>query len=235
MPQWSSIYDKQMLEIQRLSNGQQVVDTVRLECVDALKIYTLLGRAPLELCVMEQLAKQEILYIHYPGSKLPAKMTEAQEIVFKALKKTVEGIESWEDTEYGRFWKKEATLRLRALQYDKMKAMRQERRDADLIALDISLWNFTIEEVMDDSTATILDSHVAQLERELKILRYDIAKLSEIRLDNCLLFSHNDCRNGNFLLRRVCLLFRKIIKLEFAWSWHSWKLTPIYSVRWMPL
>ena len=184
MPQWSSIYDKQMLEIQRLSNGQQVVDTVRLECVDALKIYTLLGRAPLELCVMEQLAKQEILYIHYPGSKLPAKMTEAQEIVFKALKKTVEGIESWEDTEYGRFWKKEATLRLRALQYDKMKAMRQERRDADLIALDISLWNFTIEEVMDDSTATILDSHVAQLERELKILRYDIAKLSEQGIGN---------------------------------------------------
>ena len=183
-PQWSSVYEKQMLEIQRLSNGQQVVDTVRLKCVDSLKVYTLLGRAPLELCVMEQLAKQEILYIHYPGSKLPVKMTEAHKIVFKALKKTVEGIESWEDTEYGRFWKKEATLRLRALQYDKMKAMRQERRDADLIDLDISLWDFTTEEVMDDSTATILDSHVAQLERELKILRYDIAKLSEQGVGN---------------------------------------------------
>ena len=184
MPQWSSVYEDQMLEIQRLSNGQQVVDTVRLECVDALKVYTLLGRAPLELCVMEQLAKQEILYIHYPGSKLPVKMKQSQQVVFKALEQTVKGIQEWEETEYGRFWKKEATLRLRALQYDKMKAMRQERRDANLIALDVSLWDFTSQEVMDESTSTILDSHVSQLERELKILRYDIAKLSEQGVGN---------------------------------------------------
>ena len=184
MPQWSSVYEDQMLEIQRLSNGQQVVDTVRLECVDALKVYTLLGRAPLELCVMEQLAKQEILYIHYPGSKLPTKMKQSQQVVFKALEQTVKGIQEWEETEYGRFWKKEATLRLRALQYDKMKAMRQERRDANLIALDVSLWDFTSQEVMDESTSTILDSHVSQLERELKILRYDIAKLSEQGVGN---------------------------------------------------
>jgi hypothetical protein len=184
MPQWSSVYEEQMLEIQRLSNGQQVVDTVRLDCVDALKVYTLLGRAPLELCVMEQLAKQEILYIHYPGSKLPVKMKQSQQVVFKALEQTVKGIQEWEETEYGRFWKKEATLRLRALQYDKMKAMRQERRDANLIALDVSLWDFTSQEVMDESTSTILDSHVSQLERELKILRYDIAKLSEQGVGN---------------------------------------------------
>ena len=36
---------------------------------------------------------------------------------------------------------------------------------------------FCPEEVMDESTATILDAHVAQLERELSILIYDIQDL----------------------------------------------------------
>ena len=54
-------------------------------------------------------------------------------------------------------------LRLRALQYDKMTALRQENREAPLIEQDSSLWDFQSEEVMDESTATILDAHVAQL------------------------------------------------------------------------
>ncbi len=176
-PTWSAVYEEQMMEIERLGNGTDVVAAIRLKCVDALKPFSLLGRAPLELCVMEQLSQQEILYIHYPGKTLPKKLQTAQALVFDALKSSVQGIQSWEDTEYGRFWKKEATLRLRALQYDKMTALRQENREAPLIEQDSSLWDFQPEEVMDDSTATILDAHVAQLERELSILIYDIQDL----------------------------------------------------------
>ena len=176
-PEWSAVYEEQMAEIARLEKGQAVVDEVRLRCVDSLKPFTLLGRAPLELCVMEQLARQEILYIHYPGTTVPQKLQAAQSIVFDALESVVQQIQSWEDTEYGRFWKKEATLRLRSLQYDKMTALRQENREAKLIAQDHSLWDFQSEEVMDESTATILDAHVAQLERELSILIYDIRDL----------------------------------------------------------
>jgi len=87
-------------------------------------------------------------------------------------------VKAWEDTEYGRFWKKEANLRLQRLQYDKMTAMRQEGRTGELIPLDTSLWEFRPAETMDDSTATILDAHVAQLERELSILIYDIGELA---------------------------------------------------------
>ena len=176
-PVWSAVYEEQMVEIERLSNGQAVVDDVRLNCVDALKPFSLLGHAPLELCVMEQLARQEILYIHYPGSTVPKKLQTAQSVVFASLEDSVQNIQGWEDTEYGRFWKKEATLRLRALQYDKMTALRQENREAQLIAQDHSLWAFRPEEFMDESTATILDAHVAQLERELSILVYDIQDL----------------------------------------------------------
>ena len=68
-------------------------------------------------------------------------------------------------------------MRLRSLQYDKMTALRQENREAPLIEQDTSLWRFQPEEVMDESTATILDAHVAQLERELSILIYDIQDL----------------------------------------------------------
>jgi hypothetical protein len=84
-PSWSTVYEEQMLEIERLSNGAAVIDGVRLNCVDSLKLYGLLGRAPIEICVMEQLARQEILYIHYPGKTLPAKMITAQGMVFEAL------------------------------------------------------------------------------------------------------------------------------------------------------
>ena len=176
-PGWSAVYEEQMLEIERLSNGQAVVDDVRISCVNALKSFSLLGHAPLELCVMEQLARQEILYIHYPGSTVPKKLQMAQAEVFEALEDSVHNIQGWEETEYGRFWKKEATLRLRGLQYDKMTALRQENREAPLVAQDHSLWAFRPEEVMDESTATILDAHVAQLERELSILIYDIKDL----------------------------------------------------------
>jgi len=177
-PVWSVIYEEQMVEIERLNNGQAVVDDVRLRCVDALKPYVTLGHAPLELCVMEQLAKQEILYIHYPGSKLSPKLEASQAIVFAALQQSVAKVKAWKDTEYGRFWKKEANLRLQRLQYDKMTAMRQEGRTGELIPLDTSLWSFRPTEIMDDSTATILDAHVAQLERELSILVYDIGELA---------------------------------------------------------
>ncbi len=173
-PQWSAVYEEQMVEIGRLGDGDAVVDSVRLTCEKALALYTQLGHAPRDICVMEQLAKQEILYIRYPGKTLPSKMKTAQTEVFDALSKTVERIQAWENTEYGRFWKKEATLRLRALQYEKMTAMRQEGREASFVPLDTSLWAFRNPEVMDDSTATILDAHVAQLERELRILIYDI-------------------------------------------------------------
>ena len=189
------------MEIERLSNGQAVVDDIRLKCVDALKPFALLGHAPLELCVMEQLARQEILYIHYPGSSVPQKLQTAQSIVFAALEDSVQNIQTWEDTEYGLFWKKEGTLRLRALQYDKMTALRQENREAQLIPQDHSLWAFRPEEVMDESTATILDAHVAQLERELSILIYDI-KIWKIRVvghrcDRCLCYFLKDYRSGN--------------------------------------
>lgn len=176
-PTWSAVYEEQMMEIDRLGKGSAVVDAVRLKCAEELKPFSLLGRAPLELCVMDQLAQQEILYIHYPGKTVPQKLQSAQEVVFAALKNSVQQIQSWEDTDYGRFWKKEATLRLRALQYDKMTALRQENREAPLIAQDHSLWDFQPEEVMDESTATILDAHAAQLERELSILMYDIQDL----------------------------------------------------------
>ncbi len=178
-PQWSAVYEDQMVEIGRLSNGDGVVDAVRLTCEDALKLYTQLGHAPREICVMEQLAKQEILYIRYPGKTLPSKMKNAQTDVFDALSGTVQNIQQWEDTEYGRFWKKEATLRLRALQYEKMTAMRQEGREASFVPLDTSLWAFRNPESMDESTATILDAHVAQLERELRILIYDIENIGD--------------------------------------------------------
>ena len=177
IPTWSAVYEEQMREIERLGNGESVVDEVRLRCVEELKPFSLLGRAPLELCVMEQLAQQEILYIHYPGNTVPKKLKTAQGVVFSALKESVQKIQSWEDTEYGRFWKKEGVLRLRALQYEKMTALRQENREAPLIEQDSSLWSFQPEEVMDESTATILDAHVAQLERELSILIYDIQDL----------------------------------------------------------
>ena len=176
-PEWSAVYEEQMTEIARLEKGQAVVDDVRLRCVEALQPFTLLGRAPLELCVMEQLARQEILYIHYPGTTVPKKLQAAQSVVFDALESVVTQLQSWEDTEYGRFWKKEATLRLRALQYDKMTALRQENRTAKLIEQDHSLWHFQSEERMDESTAAILDAHVAQLERELSMLMYDIRDL----------------------------------------------------------
>lgn len=176
-PTWSAVYEEQMMEIERLGNGEGVVEEVRLQCVEALEPFSLLGRAPLELCVMEQLAQQEILYIHYPGNTVPKKLKSAQSVVFAALEESVQQIQSWEDTEYGRFWKKEGVLRLRSLQYEKMTALRQENREAPLIEQDSSLWSFQPEEVMDESTATILDAHVAQLERELSILIYDIQDL----------------------------------------------------------
>ena len=110
---------------------------------------------------MEQLAQQEILYIRYPGNTLPKKLQTAQGVVFAALEDSVQKVQAWEDTEYGHFWKKEGTLRLRSLQYDKMTALRQENREAPLIEQDTSLWHFQPEEVMDESTATILDAHVA--------------------------------------------------------------------------
>ena len=88
---------------------------------------------------------------------------------FCTLEDSVHNIQEWEDAIWA-FLEKEATLRLRGLQYDKMTALRQENREAPLIAQDHSLWTFRPEEVMDESTATILDAHVAQLEREYPFL-----------------------------------------------------------------
>ena len=36
-PEWSAIYDEQIQEIQRLSDGQSVVDDIRLQCTEELR------------------------------------------------------------------------------------------------------------------------------------------------------------------------------------------------------
>ena len=179
-PEWSAIYDEQIQEIQRLSDGQSVVDDIRLQCTEELEIYSLLGHAPRNLCVLRQLALQDILYVRYPGTTLPKAFIESQQIVYSAFQEQVQMIQAWEDTEYGRFWKKEASLQLRALQYEKMTAMRQHRRQGELVELDFSLWNFREPEMMEVSTATILDAHVAHLEREARILIYDIDDIGKL-------------------------------------------------------
>ena len=178
-PEWSTVYMEQMQEIERLSDGNAVVDAVRLTCAESMKPYVDLGRAPLELCVLRQLGNQDMLYVQYPGSKLPEKMQKAQKAVFDAVQASADSIVEWEDTEYGRFWKKEATMMAREIQYDKMTAMRQQNREGTLLSWKVSLWEFQPEELMDESTATILDAHLAQLERELRILRYDLNALGE--------------------------------------------------------
>ena len=158
-------------------------------------------------------------------------MQVAQAIVFEALEDSVQNIQGWEDTEYGRFWKKDATHRLRALQYDKMTALRQENREASLIAQDHSLWMFRPEEVMDESTATILDAHVAQLERELSILIYDIQDLetqgrgSQMRQILCSF--KKDCR-VEFTPKPVCLLFQRTTLFVHGWNWLFWRLIQSY-------
>ena len=180
VPEWSAIYDEQIQEIQRLSDGQSVVDDIRLICTETLKEYSLLGHAPRNLCVLRQLALQDMLYVRYPGTTLPKAFIESQQVVYSAFQEQVQMIQAWEDTEYGRFWKKEASLQLRELQYEKMKAMRQHRREGELVDLDFSLWDFREPEMMEVSTATILDGHVAQLEREARILIYDIDDIGKL-------------------------------------------------------
>lgn len=179
-PEWSAIYDEQIQEIQRLSDGQTVVDEIRLQCTEVLKEYSLLGHAPRNLCVLRQLALQDILYVRYPGTTLPKAFIDAQQLVYSAFQEQVQMIQAWEDTEYGRFWKKEASLQLRSLQYEKMTAMRQHRRQGELVELDFSLWDFREPEMMEVSTATILDAHVAHLEREVRILIYDIDDIGKL-------------------------------------------------------
>ena len=106
MPQWSAIYDEQIQEIQRLSDGQGVVDAVRTECARTLEEFALLGDAPRHLCELRQLAVQDILYVRYPGANIPTEFMDAQTIVFDALKDKLSSIQAWEGTEYGRFFKK---------------------------------------------------------------------------------------------------------------------------------
>ena len=153
----------------------------------------------------------------------PKKLQTAQGVVFAALEDSVQKVQSWEDTEYGRFCKKEVTLRLRALQYDKMTALRQENREAPLIEQDSSLWNFQSEEVMDESTATILDAHVAQLERELSILIYDIQDLENqgrgSQMRQLFVLFPKRLQEWEFFTQPVSLRFRKIMLFGFEWNW----------------
>ncbi len=177
---WSAVYEEQMMEIKRLTDGQMVVDTIRLSCVDELKEFSLLGYAPVDLCVLRHLALQDILYVRYPGAKYPKGFQVAQNLVFTALKEHVEKIHDWEDSEYGRFWKKEASLMLRSLQYEKLSALRKNRRDGNVVQVDYSLWAFQPEELMEPSTETILDAHLSHLEREFRALIYDTNDLESM-------------------------------------------------------
>lgn len=182
--EWSGIYEEQVALTQRLTDTSTLLTEVQNDCQQLTDVYALLGHAPFELCRLSQLGQLDVLYTTYPGRDLTPELKKGQEVIFKELQASVQRIQDWQSNEYGVFWQKEAAILLRKVQYDKIQALRSMRRTGKVPQLNMNLWEYKEmgQDEVAQSTWNILDAHVAQIEREIAYVIYDLQQLDEMVL-----------------------------------------------------
>ena len=166
---------EQMLD--RVAHADTILQQTADQCSALLTTYKVLGEAIVDICTLQQLLNYDVLYVRYPGRDLPKAIVNQQAAISKAIASTVQKIDSWENDEYSVFWKKEAYVAIQQSQYAKIQAMREKGRVSPLVNMDMNLWEYRPEQEISISTSYILDAHLQQIERELRILNYDITHL----------------------------------------------------------
>ena len=166
---------EQMLD--RVAHADTILQQTADQCSVLLTTYKVLGEAILDICTLQQLLNYDVLYVRYPSRDVPKEIAKQQAAVSKAIASTVQKIDSWDNDEYSVFWKKEAYVAIQQSQYAKIQAMREKGRMSPLVNMEMNLWAYRPEQEISTSTAYILDAHLQQIERDLRILNYDIVHL----------------------------------------------------------
>lgn len=174
---WKGSDQEQMDWMFRLENAEALIGDIKEQCSSISDKYLFLGARTITVCQLQELTDAELLAYRYPIPSWTPKMKRTQKMLEKEINEQVLDLENWSNSDYDLFWKKEVQTLVRQYQFEKMKEMRKNSRDGDLISVDWETWQFQEPEVMDKPTTNILDSHLHQLERESRIMIYDINHL----------------------------------------------------------
>ena len=174
---WTGTDQEQMDWMFRLEDAEMLIEDIQAQCSSISDKYLFLGARTATLCQLEELTDAELLAYRYPIPSWTPKMKRTQKMLEKEINEQVLDLENWSDSDYDLFWKKEVQTLVRQYQFEKMKEMRKNSREGTLISVDWTTWQLQEPEEMDLPTANILDSHLNQLERDARIMNYDINEL----------------------------------------------------------
>ena len=157
-----------------MENHQTLLDELNIACGDLGSKYALLGPAIFDFCMLRSLGEYDVLYSRYTAPELPEKLSSAQQKVQEEIKKVLEKVEAYPETEYHRFWNKEINILLREYQYAKIQSLREKAMMGYVPELNLEPWTYKEEGEMSSEIFNIMDAQVQQLERSSKLIMYDV-------------------------------------------------------------
>ena len=169
-----NIDENQQLELMfRLEDSKQLWIDIQTECGRQQNEFRYIGSNWSAFCELRELLDLDLLLYQYPAKNWSPKLKQSNQHIEGLLRKHLGILDEWSDSEYDRFWRKEAQIILREYQIKKMNVLRKTGRRGWIPSLSLEIWNPQTAETMDQPTANILDAHVNQLERLIRIMNYD--------------------------------------------------------------